>query len=121
MSKDGRDPELKDHWDHLITLLTDKFSDGEALGVEGILYLIGLQEFGKPHQKFKKEDNINLIHIGVCSVLEPYGYYKFDYIDEEGWPHFELVEPLPHLKAGEQSILIKGAIVDYFLNQGVIS
>ena len=47
--------------------------------------------------------------------------YRFDFIDEEGWPHFELVEPLPHLKAGEQSVLIKSAIVDYFLKQEVIS
>jgi hypothetical protein len=54
-------------------------------------------------------------------VLEPYGYYRFDQYDEQGWPHFELVEALPYLKSGEQSILIKSAIVDYFLKQGVIS
>ncbi|MBT4314352.1 hypothetical protein N9877_04965 [Flavobacteriaceae bacterium] len=121
MSKNGRDPQLKERWDDLILFLTDTFSDGEALDVEGVLYLIGLQEFGKPHQLFKKEDNVNLIHIGVCTILEPFGYYRFDFIDEQGWPHFELVEPLPYLKSGEQSVLIKSAIVDYFLKQGVIS
>ena len=91
MSKNGRDPQLKERWDDLILFLTDTFSDGEALDVEGVLYLIGLQEFGKPHQLFKKEDNVNLIHIGVCTILEPFGYYRFDFIDEQGWPHFELV------------------------------
>ena len=99
MSKNGRDPQLKERWDDLILFLTDTFSDGEALDVEGVLYLIGLQEFGKPHQLFKKEDNVNLIHIGVCTILEPFGYYRFDFIDEQGWPHFELVEPLPYLKS----------------------
>ena len=68
----------------------------------------------------KKEDNVNLIHIGVCVVLEPFGYYRFDYYDDSGWPHFELIEALPHLKPGEQNLLIKGAIVDYFVKQGVI-
>ena len=71
--------------------------------------------------KIKKDDNVNLIHVGICSVLEPYGFYCFDFIDDDGWPHFELVESLPVLKPGEQSLLIKTAIVDYFLRRGVIS
>ena len=91
------------------------------MDTEGVLYLIGLQEYGRPHEPLKKEDNVNLIHVGLCTVLEPFGYYRFDFIDEQGWPHFELVEPLPYLKSGEQSVLIKSAIVDYFLKQGVIS
>mgnify|MGYP001075475812 FL=1 len=121
MANYTRDQELKSRWEQVIFLLSQKFSDGEDLDVEGVLYLIGLQEFGKPHQAFKKEDNVNLIHIGLCTILEPFGYYRFDFTDEQGWPHFELVESLPNLLPGEQSILVKGAIVDYFVKQGVIS
>ncbi len=121
MAQNNRDPQLKKRWDSLVELLSEKFSEDAAIDIEGILYLIGIQEYGRPHEKFKKEDNVNLIHIGICVILEPYGYYKFDSYDQEGWPHFELVEPLPHLKPGEQNILIKSAVVDYFLNQGVIS
>ena len=121
MVQNNRDPQLKKRWDDLVEVLSEKFSAGTVMDIEGILYLIGMQEYGKPHGQLKKEDNINLIHIGICVVLEPYGYYKFDHYDQEGWPHFELVESLPHLKAGEQSILIKSAVVDYFVNQGVIS
>lgn len=116
-----RDQELKMRWDMLIEFLSDRFSDGADVDVEGVLYLIGLQEYGKPHERFKKEDNVNLIHIGLCTILEPFGHYRFDFYDEQGWPHFELVEPLPNLKPGEQSILVKTAIVDYFVRQGVIS
>ena len=115
-----RDKKLKDRWEHLLTVLSERFSDGEPLDVEGILYLIGLQEFGQVHQKMKKEDNVNLIHVGICTVLEPYGYYRFDFFDEEGWPHFELLEALPLLKPGEQSILIKEALVEYFLKRDLI-
>ena len=115
-----RDQLLKDRWEKLVEVLTDKFSDGEPLDVEGMLYLIGLQELGQIHRKFKKDDNIDLIHIGICTALEPFGYYRFDFFDQQGWPHFELTEELPPLKAGEQSVLMKEAIVEYFLNREVI-
>ena len=116
----NRDQELKDRWDTLVIILSDKFSDGQALDIEGILYLVGMQELGQVHRKMKKDDNVNLIHVGICSVLEPYGYYSFDYFDDDGWPHFQLLEPLPPLKSGEQSILIKEALVTYFLKRELI-
>jgi len=115
-----RDKKLKERWDRLISILNERFSDGETIDVEGVLYLVGLQELGQIHQKMKKDDNINLIHIGICTVLEPYGYYRFDFYDEDGWPHFELLEALPNLKPGEQSILIKEALVEYFLKRELI-
>ena len=115
-----RDQKLKDRWDNLITVLSDRFSRGQPLEIEGVLYLVGLQELGQVHRKMKKDENVNLIHIGICTVLEPYGYYRFDFFDEEGWPHFELLEMLPVLKPGEQSILMKEALVEYFLKRELI-
>ena len=115
-----RDQKLKDRWDNLITVLSDRFSRGQPLEIEGVLYLVGLQELGQVHRKMKKDENVNLIHIGICTVLEPYGYYRFDFFDEEGWPHFELLESLPVLKPGEQTILMKEALVEYFLKRELI-
>ena len=37
-----------------------------------------------------------------------------EYIDQESWPHYKLNENLPNLKPGEQTILIKKAIINYF-------
>jgi len=116
----SRNETLKIRWEKLTCQLTDQFSDGETIDVEGILYLIGVQEVGQLHKRFKKDDNVNLIHVGICTVLEPLGYYAFEYFDPDGWPHFKLLEPLPHLKPGEQSVLIKEAIVDYFIEKEVI-
>lgn len=116
----SRNETLKIRWEKLTRQLTDQFSDGETIDVEGILYLIGVQEVGQLHKRFKKDDNVNLIHVGICTVLEPLGYYAFEYFDPDGWPHFKLLEPLPHLKPGEQSVLIKEAIVDYFIEKEVI-
>ena len=120
MQAKARDQQLKDRWEQLLLQLTDRFSETEEIEIEGILYLIGLQELGKIHQRFKKDDNVNIIHIGICTVLEPFGYYAFDFYDDEGWPHFKLIEESPVLKPGEQTILMKEAIVDYFLEKDLI-
>lgn len=120
MAKQAQSSKIKQRWDHLVVLLSHRFSDGEDIDVEGILYLIGLQELGQLHKRFKKDDNVNLIHIGICRILEPYGYYRFAHYDTDGWPHFDLIEPLPNLKPGEQGILMKSAIVDYFIDTGLI-
>lgn len=120
MQMNARDEQLKRRWNDLIERLSDLFSDADALEMEGVLYLIGLQELGKIHQNFKKDDNVNIIHIGICTVLEPFGYYRFDFYDDDGWPHFVLEEELPVLKPGEQTILMKEAIVDYFLEKEFI-
>ena len=120
MQMSARDEQLKRRWEELIQRLSDDFSDAEELEMEGVLYLIGLQELGKIHDRFKKDDNVNIIHIGICTVLEPFGYYRFDYFDDDGWPHFVLLEELPVLKPGEQTILMKEAIVDYFLEKELI-
>ena len=116
----SRNQELKERWEVLVSLLTERFSETESIDIEGILYLIGVQELGQLHQEFKKDDNIDIIHIGICTVLEPFGYYAFDYFDDDRWPHFKLVEELPALKPGEQSLLMKEAVVFYFTEKGLI-
>lgn len=110
----ARDEQLKALWEQIEQKIAADFGDGERLELDAIIYLIGVQEYGKPHNKFKKDDKINLMHIAICRLLEPFGYYAFDYVDEEGWPHYTVLEKLPNLKAGEQSVLMKEAIVQYF-------
>ncbi|MEZ4777983.1 MAG: hypothetical protein R2786_01205 [Flavobacteriaceae bacterium] len=116
----ARDEQMKLRWEAIVSLLSNQFADGEPLDLDAIIYLIGLQELGQLHRKFKKDEKINLMHIAICRLLEPFGYYAFDYFDEEGWPHYKILEQLPPLKAGEQSVLMKEAIVLYFLEKKVI-
>jgi len=116
----ARDEQLKERWNAVVKILGDRFADGVVLDLDAIIYLIGLQELGQLHRKFKKDEKLNLMHIAICRLLEPYGYYEFDYFDEDSWPHYKVLEQLPPLKAGEQSILMKEAIVHYFLEKEVI-
>ncbi len=117
----SRDIELKQRWEKLVELLSNQFSQGEDLDLDAIIYLIGVQELGQLHREFKKDEKLNLMHIAICKLLEPYGFYQFDYVDTDGWPHYTVKEQLPALKAGEQSILMKEAIVNYFLEREVIA
>lgn len=117
----SRDNLLKERWDTVVTLLSAKFADGETLDIDAIIYLIGVQELGKTNISFKKDEKINLMHIAICRLLEPYGYYTFEYFDKDGWPHYKIEKELPHLKPGEQTILMKEAVVNYFLEKKFIS
>jgi hypothetical protein len=99
-------------WQETIARVSKPF--GEKLEYGAILMLIGLQELGQDYEKYKKDQKIDLMHIGICTVLLPFGYYKFMGRDEEGWPHFERVQNLPPLAPEEQELLIRKAIVEYF-------
>ncbi|WP_452224863.1 hypothetical protein [Lacinutrix chionoecetis] len=111
----SRDQELKERWEIVVRKLSNQFADGDTLDLDAIIYLIGIQELGQLDRKFKKDHKLDLMHIAICKLLSPYGYYELDFVDGEGWPHYTVKEQLPILKAGEQSVLMKEAIVNYFL------
>ena len=117
----ARDEQLKERWQLLVKKLSNQFADGETLDLDAIIYLIGVQELGQLNRTFKKDQKLDLMHIAICKLLMPYGYYELDFVDDEGWPHYKTLAALPHLKAGEQSVLMKEAIVNYFLETQYIN
>ena len=115
-----KDEQLKARWVVLVKKLSHQFADGANLDLDAIIYLIGLQELGQLDRKYKKDQKLDLMHIAICKLLMPYGYYEFDYIDEDGWPHYKTINKLPNLKSGEQSILMKESIINYFIEKELI-
>ncbi len=111
----SRDEELKQRWEIVVEKLSAQFADGDTMDLDAIIYLIGVQELGQLHREFKKDHKLDLMHIAICKLLTPYGFYEFDFVDDDGWPHYKVKEELPTLKAGEQSVLMKEAIVNYFV------
>ena len=108
----SRDTQLKERWEKLVDILSNQFSQGEDLDLDAIIFLIGVQELGKFHREYKKDEKLNLMHIAICRLLEPYGFYEFEY--------YKVKEELPPLKAGEQTVLMKEAIVSYFIEKELI-
>lgn len=114
-----RNIESKEKWDKLVQFVSNQFGDGETLDLQAILFLIGIQELGKGYREFSKEEKMDLLHIAICKLLSNYGYYAFEGLDKDGWPHYTTNEKLPPLKPGEQTILMKEAAILYFEENGV--
>jgi len=93
-------------------------SFGEGIDVQAILFLIGVNELGLGYKEFSKSEKTDLLHVAICTLLEPFGYYKFIGLDEDRWPHFDLVKKLPPLGDRDQQHLIKEAIIEYFTLNG---
>jgi len=107
--------KMKDHLEKEWHNTKAKFENifGEGLEMDGILFLIGVQELGKGLKTFQKDEKMNLIHVAVCKLLEPYGYYDFSHRDNDGWPHFTQNDQLPQLSKKDQEKLLKEAIITY--------
>lgn len=106
------DKDFEQKWADTVKKVEGKF--GEDLDVQAILFLIGVQELGNGAKNFTKDQKLELLHIAICRVLSPFGFYKLIGRDEDGWPHYEVLKELPALKPGEQLRLMKEAIMNYF-------
>ena len=103
---------LKQKWETLTQKLSKEY--GEVPDLQTILFLIGVQELGKGPQKFSKDEKQDLMHIAVCRLLSTFGYYELIGLDQDGWPHWNLLKKLPPLTLKEQDLLLKQAVVEYF-------
>ena len=115
-----RDLELERKWSSLLreleTIIGKKPKD-----LNGVLFLIGVQELGRGTKIFSKEEKQDLMHIGICKVLSLSGYYVLEGLDKEGWPHWKVIKKLPHFDLLEQERLLKMHVIEYFEKEYVWS
>jgi len=110
--------ELKAEWESLLEILNEQFDND--LDLQGVIFLIGVQELGQGPKEYTKAQKQDLMHIATCRLLGSFGYYELEGLDAEGWPHWKLVKQLPRMSLGEQDYLLKQAVIDYFRENGVI-
>lgn len=110
--------DLQSRWWKLEEKLVERF--GKKPDVETILFLIGIQELGDIREKFTKEQKQDLMHVAICTVLLPSGYYELEGVDEDGWPHFKQLKAMPEMQPFEQENFLKDHILLYFQNHDVI-
>ena len=106
--------EMEQRWLDTIAMLQERF--GKIPDMEGILFLIGLNEQGGglTPRKFSKEQKQDLMHVGVCTLLCHRGYYEFAGRDGDGWPHFHELLHVEITGIKEQEQLLKECIITYF-------
>ena len=104
---------LAHRWDILLDKLEQTIGK-KPVDLNAVLFLIGVQELGKGHQFFTKEQKQDLMHIAICKVLSFSGIYELEGTDQDGWPHWKLVQPLPFVNVVEQEKLLKAHVIEYF-------
>ncbi|MGW8123418.1 hypothetical protein ACV07N_12230 [Roseivirga echinicomitans] len=109
-----KDLELQRNWAKLLGQL-EQLLGKRPKDLNGVLFLIGVQELGSGKQNFNKEEKQDLMHIAICKVLSLSGFYKLEGIDKDGWPHWVKSEtPLPHFDLMDQEKLLKMHVIEYF-------
>jgi len=112
------DTELELQFTNAIQHLSKQF--GDDIDIQAVLFLIGLQELGKGKIKLSKNEKLDVMHIAICTLLAPYGYYEYEGLDKDGWPHWKANEKLPPLKPAQQQQLMKQAIIEYFKSNELV-
>jgi hypothetical protein len=105
--------EVNQKWVVLQDRLAVDF-DTERPDIKVMLFLIGVQELGKGPKKFSKRQKEELMHIANCRLFSEMGFYELEGLDQDGWPHWKLIKPIPNYTLLEQEMLIKSLIISYF-------
>ena len=103
---------LEQEWNKLLQKIAENF--GKKPDLNGVLFMIGVQELGQGVKNFTKEEKQDLMHIAICKVLSLSGFYELEGIDAEGWPHWKMVKKTPFFDLLGQEKLLKMHVIEYF-------
>lgn len=107
---------LEHQWDELLGKLEATVGKRPA-DLNGVLFLIGVQELGKGTLTFTKEQKQDLMHIGVCKVLSLAGYYELEGVDADGWPHWKILKKPEFTDLTAQERMLKESVIRYFATE----
>lgn len=100
-------------WTELQNRIAQDF-DTDVPDIKVMLFLIGVQELGQGPKKFSKRQKEELMHIANCKLFSKLGFYELEGLDQDGWPHWKVVNAIPNYTLLEQEMIIKSLIIDYF-------
>ena len=107
--------ETNRRWKELQNKIAQDF-DNEKPDLKVMLFLIGVQELGQGPRKFSKRQKEELMHIANCRLFSEMGFYELEGLDQDGWPHWKLVKPIPAYTMLEQEMVMKSLMITYFEN-----
>lgn len=105
--------EVNAKWKQLQEKISTDF-DSDVPDIKVMLFLIGVQELGQGAKKFSKRQKEELMHIATCKLFSQLGFYELEGLDQDGWPHWKLVKPIPNYTLLEQEMLMKTLVIQYF-------
>ena len=99
-------------WETLMIEMEARFDKRPDLNA--LLLLIGIQELNQGIATFTKEQKQDLMHIATCRLFSLSGHYEQTQVDEDGWPHYKLLRPVPFANLKEQERMLKWHVLEYF-------
>ena len=99
-------------WEILMAEMQERF--GKRPDLNALLLLIGIQELNQGITTFTKEQKQDLMHIATCRLFGLSGHYELTRVDEDGWPHYKLLRPVPFANLKEQERMLKWHVLEYF-------
>ena len=104
--------DFEHRWNVLLDEMETRF--GKRPDLNALLLLIGVQELGQGVAEFTKEQKQDLMHIATCKLFSLSGHYELERVDEDGWPHYKLLRPVPFAFLKEQERMMKWHMLEYF-------
>ncbi len=108
------DWQVEFEWLRVRHLVKDAIGFSTLPDMNGVLFMIGIQELGIIQPTFTKEEKQDLMHLAVCRLLSYDGYYEWEGRDADGWPHYKLVSAIPIMGEEAQEKLLQLKIIQYF-------
>ena len=106
--------EFEFEWLRVRHIVKKAFNKDALPDLNGVLFLIGIQELGRWKEQFSKEEKQDLMHIAICRLLSYDGHYSFVGRDADGWPHYEVAIPPKTKGVKEQEQWLKIKVIQYF-------
>ncbi len=108
------DWQLDFEWLRVRHWVKDRFKRGELPDLNAVLFLIGMRELGRRQEKFTKEEKQDLMHLAICHLLTEDGYYEFEGMDADGWPHWKSLIPIDIKGLAAQEAMLQRKVIEYF-------
>jgi hypothetical protein len=103
-------------WLKLRHKVKEQFGRKDLPDTNALLFLAGIRVLGQLQRSFTKEEKQDLMHIAVCELLSSEGYYSFKGLDQDGWPHYDMLRPVDISGVKDQERLLQEKLIDYFKN-----
>jgi hypothetical protein len=99
-------------WGELCERLEEMF--GITSDLNGVLFLVGMRERGLNFRPFTKEEKLNLINLGSCTLYLEMGLTEITDYDAEGWPIFHQRVVSPEISEERKYKILQDCAIRYF-------
>lgn len=113
MAEPTEDWEFDFQWLQLRHQFKNQLQLDSLPNLQAMLLLVGIQELGQLKEEFTKEEKQDLMQLASCRLLAYEGYFEFEGLDAEGWPHYRNLGLAPKMGIKEQEKLLKSLLLRY--------